>query len=142
MRELRFTVPMYKVDILLIQVESEKDGESVFRVLDDFGVKGDETLNGIRDDIDSGMVNGGVTFRYLVGRKIAVLFYMFDSKEEMVNTYAHEKRHVEDRILDYFSINDSESAAILAGFLAEKFMEFGGKTYRKLKRSEKSNGKR
>lgn len=38
--------------------------------------------------------------------------------------YSHEKRHIEDRVLDFFSVNNIESAGLLAGFLGEKFYEF------------------
>lgn len=137
MRTIQFDVPLYKVDILLIQAESQKETDTILSSIQEFGVKGDDSLSEIKENLNEGFVNGGATFRYLIGRKVAVLFYMFDSTEEMVNTYAHEKRHVEDRILDYFSVKDSESAAMLAGFLAEKFMEFGAKMYRKLRREEK-----
>lgn len=138
MRTTQFEIPLYKVDILLVQAESLKETDTIISTLEDFGVKCDNSLREIKENLNDALVNGGVTFRYLIGKKIAVLFYMFDSPDEMINTYAHEKRHAEDRILDYFSVNDSESAAMLAGFLAEKFMEFGKKTYRKLKRNEKN----
>ena len=40
------------------------------------------------------------------------------------NVYSHEKRHIEDRVLQYASVDDIESAGLLAGFLGEKFYDF------------------
>lgn len=138
MRTTQFEIPLYKSDVLLIQIESDKESEKAFDILTDFGLVYEESLRTIKENINEGVVNGGETISNFFGHRIAVLFYMHNSPEEMINTYAHEKRHVEDRTLERFSVKDIESAAMLAGFLAEKFMEFGKKTYRKLKRNEKN----
>ena len=46
------------------------------------------------------------------------------SEKNRDNCYSHEKRHIEDRVLEWYSVNDIESAGLLAGFLGEKFADF------------------
>ena len=41
----------------------------------------------------------------------------------IVSAYAHEKRHIEDRILDICNIKDEETAGYIAGYLAPYFEE-------------------
>lgn len=42
---------------------------------------------------------------------------------EDVIQWCHEKRHVEDRILNNCNIKDKEASAYLAGYLADKFVQ-------------------
>ena len=53
-----------------------------------------------------------------------VVFYPMSSEDVQAEVYYHEKRHVEDRIMEWASVNDIESAGLLAGFLGTKFYLF------------------
>ena len=47
------------------------------------------------------------------------------SKEEFINTIAHEAKHVQSHICRYYKVNeDSEDAAYLMGFLIMKMYEY------------------
>ena len=48
----------------------------------------------------------------------------YNLSKNIVNVSAHEKRHLEDFILSYLNIKDKETAAYLAGYLAEIFDDF------------------
>lgn len=48
----------------------------------------------------------------------------YNLSKNIINVSAHEKRHLEDFILSYLTIKDKETAAYLAGYLAEIFDNF------------------
>ena len=118
-----FKIPLYYVDVTLIQVESPNDASLVESIMK--SIKTDKewinyTISGIKND----STNGGDTYRNLDLKKILVIFYRMTNERERSNVYSHEKRHIEDRILEWASIHDIESAGLLAGYLGEKFYEF------------------
>ena len=125
MKRYDFNIPIYDVDVTLLQVErgTESECRSLRKVLRSFGCKKeciDEDIREIRD----GDMNGGATYRNMTARVVVVVFHEFTSEERMVEVYSHEKRHVEDRILEFFEVNDTESAGLLAGFLGVEFHKF------------------
>lgn len=123
MIRLNFKIPLYYVDVSLIQVESNKDADSVESILK--SIKADkEYLEDTVNCIKRGCCNGGDTYRNLDLKKMVVIFYKMTHKRERNNCYSHEKRHIEDRILEWYSVNDIESAGLLAGYLGEKFDYF------------------
>ena len=124
MVKLDFQVPLYKVDITLAQVESKEDESAIAELLESINAEDREyTINGIR----RGAVNGGDTYRNLEHRRIIVIFYLMEDNMSRAEVYSHEKRHIEDRILKFYGVNDIESAGLLAGFLGERFYEFWNK---------------
>ena len=128
MEKLEFQLPYYKVDITLLQVESEKDIDDVAAFLKSVDANDPEyTLDGIR----RGAVNGGDTYRDLNNKRMVVLFYPMEDNTHRAEIYSHEKRHIEDRVLEFYGVNDIESAGLLAGFLGEKFYEFWNKVTKK-----------
>lgn len=121
MKRMVFQLPYYKVDITLLQVEGKEDENKVAELLKSVDAEDLEyTLKGIRH----GAVNGGDTYRDLNNKRMVVLFYPMEDNTHRAEIYSHEKRHIEDRVLDFFGVNDIESAGLLAGFLGEKFYEF------------------
>ena len=123
MVKISFKIPLYYVDVMLVQVESADDAEEVGTLLRN--IKADreyaeDTVNAIK----RGCTNGGDTYRNLDLKKVVVIFYKITSERERNNVYSHEKRHIEDRVMEWYGVNDIESAGLLAGFLGEKFGEF------------------
>ena len=124
MKKLNFQLPLYKVDITLLQIESKKDEGYVAELLKSIDADDPEyTLDGIR----RGAVNGGDTYRDLNNKRMIVLFYPMEDNTHRAEIYSHEKRHIEDRVLEFYGVNDIESAGLLAGFLGERFYEFWNK---------------
>ena len=98
MKKMEFQLPYYKVDITLLQIESEKDKNDVAELLKSIDAEDPEyTLDGIR----RGAVNGGDTYRDLNNKRMVVLFYPMEDDIHRVETYSHEKRHIEDRVLNF-----------------------------------------
>ena len=124
MEKLDFQIPLYKVDITLVQIESKEDESAVAELLESINAEDLEyTIDCIRRDV----VNGGDTYRDLEHRRIVVVFYLMEDNMSRAEVYSHEKRHIEDRILKFYSVDDIESAGLLAGFLGERFYEFWNK---------------
>lgn len=121
MKKIEFQIPFYKVDVTLLQVEGKEDEKDAAELLKSMDAEDSEyTLDGIK----RGAVNGGETYRDLNNKRMAVLFYPMEDNAYRAEIYSHEKRHIEDRVLEFFGVNDIESAGLLAGFLGEKFYEF------------------
>ena len=127
MKHKTFKIDIYNYTITLVQAEEGDKGEEVRKFLSKCKISGeslDDTIKGV-DDED---VNGGCTFHNRYHKHIVCFFYPFTSLSRQVEVYAHEKRHVEDRICEWLGINDIETSAYLAGYLGVKFWEFMNKT--------------
>lgn len=120
MKMLRFAVPIYNIDVALIQVEGVGDVDKVRDCCEELGLLAEDTA-AVLDVVRADKHDGGDTFRNFELGKMLVIFYRMTSDKKKLNIYSHEKRHVEDRILQWCGVNDIESAAYLAGFLSEYF---------------------
>jgi len=123
MKKKIFNIPIYEVKLTLIQVEGKDDFSMLKRTLEKEGIP-NEDINNTRSIVEKEMVDGGDTWYDLNKRSIAVVFYPFSTERNKVEIYCHEKRHVEDRILQYFRVDDIESSALLAGYLGKIFYDF------------------
>ena len=123
MKKMSFTIPLYGVSVTLLQIEGAKDEKAVLPYLK--LVKADEeSKRYMIDGIRNGAVNGGDTYRDLEHKRMIIFFYPMENEEVRAEIYSHEKRHIEDRVLQYFSVDDIESAGLLAGFLGRQFYKF------------------
>lgn len=130
MKTLKFVIPLYNIHVDLVQVENKSDKDKVVSFMR--AIKCEQSfINEIADAIERGCYDGGDTFRNMNLRKILVIFYPMEDEETRAEIYAHEKRHIEDRVMQWASVDDIESAGLLAGFLGEKFYEFWNKVMKK-----------
>lgn len=123
MIKTKFAVPIYNVDVLLIQVKSKEDLEDVKKTIKWINPT-EEIVTEIATNTENEDVNGGILVRNEGWKRFLCLFYPFTSSKNKTETYAHEKRHLEDRIMDLCEVHDEESAAYLAGYLGVKFRKF------------------
>lgn len=123
MVKYKFTIPLYGVRVTLVQVESTLDYPSVERLLRPVRVT-PELKKEIREYIEDGSANGGITFRNMTVRTCVVVFYQMRSELDRAEVYSHEKRHIEDRVLNWAGVDDIESSALLAGYLGRQFAKF------------------
>nr|DAU84901.1 MAG TPA: hypothetical protein [Caudoviricetes sp.] len=126
MVKYKFTLPIYNIKITLIQIEDKFDFQGVKKVLSTINVQ-DEYLEEVQENIENGSYNGGVTFRNMKMLSIVVIFYPMKSETIRAEVYSHEKRHIEDRILEWMLVKDIESAGLLAGYLGIKLYQFTNK---------------
>lgn len=114
-----FKVPIFEFEVTMVEIESSKDADLVTPIFQKVKMAQEDIVSEI-DTIRKGCFNGGNTYRNTHLRKFVVVLYPFTSQRARINVISHEKRHVEDRILEHCLIDDMETAAYLAGFLSEK----------------------
>lgn len=119
----KFKIPLYNVYVTYVIIESSKDYNDLAKVVKSIRLdkeQSDRCLEIVKRDC----VNGGDTIRQLNYRKIFCIIYRCTSDTIRKDIICHEKRHIEDRILEYFHVNDIESAGLLAGFLGLKMLNY------------------
>lgn len=112
-----FKVPIYGVHIDYVQIETPDDSSQFSKIAKRLSMAEDD-IDYVINNIRTGF-NGGDTFRNMRLRRILVIIYRYKSEKVRRNVVNHEKRHVEDRILEYYNITDIEASAFLAGHLSE-----------------------
>lgn len=112
-------IPIYEFSLKLISIDGPDDSKEIRPHLIDIGCDDDE-IESILANIINDVKDGGLTYRNLSNKKIIIILYRCTSENKRINIIGHEKRHVEDRILDYVCVDDIEAAAYLAGYLSEK----------------------
>ena len=118
MKRKRIDVPLYDFRIDLLEVDSVDDVELVGKALRTVRVQPDiydEITSAIRD----GDVDGGWTISNFGLKRILVVLLKMRSGEQRRKVLSHEKRHIEDDILSYCSVDDVEASAYLAGYLGK-----------------------
>lgn len=123
MKRVCFKVPLYDFDVILLQVESDKDKSAAKKEMKRLGCT-EKEIDEELESVTKGEYNGATTWRNFAYKLILVIFHKFSSQRCIDNVFGHEKRHVEDRILEWANVNDIEGSAFLAGFLSEKFNKF------------------
>lgn len=130
MKTLKFDIPLYGIHVVLGQVETKDDKDGVIKFMR--AIKCElEFINEFADYIERGYYDGGSTYRDMDLRKILVIFYPMSDEETRAQIYAHEKRHIEDRVMQWASVDDIESAGLLAGYLGRMFFKFWNKVTQK-----------
>lgn len=122
MKKVEFKVPIFDVDVVLIQVEDISDEEEAMKIYKSIEPT-EEQLKDVEFNIKNNLPDGGNTLFNFDYQCFVVVFYRMSNKKKLVSAYAHEKRHIEDRILNICNIKDEETAGYIAGYLAPYFEE-------------------
>jgi hypothetical protein len=117
-----FKIPLYRVSVTLVQSDGD-DSDEVKSLLKSHHIDTKE-IDYITDGIKNGAMNGGNTFTNMDFKKVLCFFYKNENDKRRDGLYGHEKRHIEDRVMEYFIVNDIESAGMLAEYLSERFYDF------------------
>lgn len=120
MKKTEFNIPIYDFDVTILEVESKEDKAEVNTILSNI-IPDKESIDEVLGYIEDGSMNGGDTFRNMGYKKFIVVLYPFKDVETRREIISHEKRHIEDRLLEYCGISDIEASAYLAGYIS-KFM--------------------
>lgn len=126
----KFDIPIYNIRVDLIQVENKEDSSGVVRFMQTIKCT-QESIDEVTEYIKRECVNGGVTYRNFDLRKMLIIFCPMENEETRAEVYSHEKRHIEDRVMQHESVDDIESAGLLAGFLGRQFYKFWNKVTKK-----------
>lgn len=120
MKRKSFNIPIYDFDVTLLEIERKSDKDKVSEIMVSFDCNIDD-IRTMERYIDLDYMNGGDTFRNMDKKKFLVIISPCKDDETRREIINHEKRHVEDRLLEWVGINDIEASAYLAGYLS-KFM--------------------
>jgi len=123
MKKLKFNIDIYKWNVTLLIIESEKDCDSVDKILSPFAVDPDYK-NEILSDIKDNVKDGGLHLHKNSARKSIIILNEMTSLQMAEIILSHEKRHLEDAILQTCNIDDKEAAAYLAGHITEKILQY------------------
>lgn len=119
MKIKRFRIPIYEYDVIYVELEKTSgEADAIEKLLISIGAT-TEDINEMVQDVKDSRSGGGNHF-YNFRKEISLI--IIDPHKDIVrktSTIAHEKRHMEDRILQHFKIDDIESAGLLSGYLAK-----------------------
>ncbi len=118
MKYLKFNIKIYDWDVFYIEVESKKDAKKVVKKLKSIGVPKD-VMDHIGPEIKDNAMNGGEHF-YNPGKRWSIIFmHQTSSNSCKFEIVCHEKRHIEDRIMEYLGLEGTEAGAFIAGYIAK-----------------------
>ena len=117
MKRTKIKIPIYDSTIILIHIEGKQDKDKILKEMKSFNCP-QEDIEDVQKSIEEEDTNGGWTFRKMGLRLFLVMILPCVNEEIRRDIVAHEKRHVEDRLLQHCSIDDIEASAYLAGYLA------------------------
>lgn len=122
MKKKEIYVPIFEFMITYIEIENYTDSEmnKVSDTLKTCRID-DENISDVKEKIKAHYNGGASTFSHKNYCELTVLIYPHNTKERKLSTIMHEKRHCEDFILERLGIEDVETAAYLAGWLAVEF---------------------
>jgi len=118
MKKTEFNISMYDWDITFLEEINKKDIPELRSILKKLEVV-QEHIKEIVDEVKSEPVDAGFHVFYTGKRRSIVLLMGIASEKSRRNILAHEKRHLEDRIIEYCGLECRESFAYLSGEIAE-----------------------
>jgi len=123
MKIFNFGIPLFDVDVRLIQSETNDNYKEIVESCAFAGLL-EEDLKDIEGKLSRGFHDGGELYWNFNEKRFLIVFYNMTNEKDMIKIYMHEKRHLEDRILEFCSIHDMETAAYLSGYLGVIFYNF------------------
>lgn len=117
-------IPRDNWGIVIVHSYDDTDFYDLAAVMESFNLpdyKIDEALDVLSEP------NTGMTISRFDIRMSVMFISYATSEKQWYNTIFHECKHVADAILDYYDVKyDSEEAAYLTGFIAEKIIDLFG----------------
>lgn len=118
-----FKMDKYDWCFTIYYTVDEEQKKEILDKLDEMGCD-DKTLESIKINLEKSAEDTGFTYsNYEVGSSILVI-HKASSIGEFINTFEHEKNHLEMHICEALDINPySEEAAHMSGDLAQMILE-------------------
>ena len=102
---------------------SDAQKQEIMKELESLGCD-DQTLASIKGNLDRATEDTGFTYSSFSKRCSVVVIHKASSVGEFINTFEHEKNHLEMHICEALDINPySEYAAYMSGSLAQLILE-------------------
>ena len=120
MKIKKFLIDIYCWGVTFIEVNSLKEFEKSVKYLEEYGVEYYE-INDLRKYIKEG-ISGGKCWKKVNIRESLLLVYNATNGELRNDIICHEKRHLENNIMELCDISDNEAEAYLAGYLGRMLL--------------------
>lgn len=124
MKYEKINIPIYDWTLFFYELESSSDAETFIKHIKKEKGHNSELASTVYEEVSNGCYDGGWASIEGAKSKSWIILYPMSSDKSRRKILNHEKRHIEDQLLEHFSINDSESAAMLAGYIGEKIYKF------------------
>ena len=122
MKYHKFKIRIYDWDVYYIEAENSKDSKRINKKLIHIGVS--KKIRKIHvNNIAGGAKDGGVHIYDVHKRQSTIIIYETTSHKEKMDILCHEKRHVEDRIIDHLSLGGTEAGAFIAGYIMRNLLK-------------------
>lgn len=119
MKVKKVKIPIFNHSLSVFEVTNKRDTDKLVKELKSLKIINKDDEQEIRENIEN-ECDGACTFYRKVDCTLVVVIYIQNNQDRRREVLAHEKRHVEDNILNTLGIDDKESAAYLAGYLAKE----------------------
>jgi hypothetical protein len=119
MKVKKVKIPIFNHSLSVFEVTNKRDTDKLVKELKSLKIINKDDEQEIRENIEN-ECDGACTFYRKVDCTLVVVIYIQSNQDRRREVLAHEKRHVEDNILNTLGIDDKESAAYLAGYLAKE----------------------
>ena len=116
----KIKIPIYDWTVSLIELSESDTVEDVKKIIKRKDV--DPFFDEIIKKIELKVHFGGEHIYDPNKKESMILIYICKNKSQRNNILCHEKRHVEDRIIETCGLEGVESAAFIAGYLGEKLL--------------------
>jgi hypothetical protein len=119
MKIKKIKIPIFNHKLDVFEVTNKRDADKLIKELKSLRIINEDDEKEVRDNIEN-ECDGACTFYRKTDCTLVVVIYIQSNQDRRREVLAHEKRHVEDYILKHLGIDDLESAAYLAGYLAKE----------------------
>ena len=116
-------IDKYNWDVVIYYTICDDQKAAVVHTIESMGCS-PETLESIKLNLEKCDADTGFTYSSFHQQKSVLVIHKASSIGEFLNTFEHEKNHLEMHICEALDINPySEEAAILSGELAQQILE-------------------
>lgn len=119
----QFRIKKYNWDVTIYYTIDDSQKAAVLQTIKGMDCS-DKTLQSITLNLEKCSVDTGFTYSNYHQQKSLLVIHKASSIGEFLNTFEHEKNHLEMHICEAMDINPySEEAAILSGEIAQQILE-------------------
>ena len=118
-----FKIKKYNWSIVIYYTVNDKESKEIIDKLEDLHCNS-KTLESIKRNLEDAKVDTGFAYSSYNKQYSIVVIHKASSIGEFINTFEHEKNHLEMHICEALDINPySEEAAHMSGNLAQLILE-------------------
>lgn len=119
----RFKIEDLDWSVTIYYTVDEAQKEEILRYIDSL-THDERIIESVKKNIDKAEEDTGFTYSNFLNKCSLLVIHKASSLGEFINTFEHEKNHLEMHICEALEINPySEEAAHMSGYLAQMILE-------------------